>query len=194
MSVLSIMWKCAEAVPNIWNKLLIDRLKRQLFARSGNNVVVNRGVRANRWHNIYVGDDVSIGTDCLFICTRANVYIGSHVMFGPNVTVITGGHRLDVVGRYMKSITNEEKRPEDDRDIIFEGDNWIGANATILRGVVIGEGAVIAAGAVVTKNVPPYAIYGGVPAKLLKMRFDKENLEMHKQLLADTQGSQIGIA
>ena len=70
----------------------------------------------------------------------------------------------------MIDITNDEKRPEDDRDIIFDGDNWIGANSIILKGVVVGVGAVIAAGAVVTKDVPPYSIVGGVPAKVIKMR------------------------
>ena len=79
----------------------------------------------------------------------------------------------------MISITDTEKRPEDDQDVIFEGDNWIGANATILRGVTIGHGAVIAAGAIVTKDVPPFSIAGGVPAKVIKMRFTEEELNEH---------------
>jgi len=57
---------------------------------------------------------------------------------------------------------------------IIGNDVWIGINATILRGVTIGDGAVIAAGSVVTKNVEPYAIYGGIPAKLIRFRFDEE--------------------
>ena len=117
------------------------------------------------------------------MCTRAKIKIGDNIMFGPGVTCITGGHRTDMVGRYMVSVTNEEKRPEDDRDIIFEGDNWVGANVTILRGVTIGEGSVIAAGAVVTKDVPPYSIVGGVPAKVIKMRFTDEELTEHKRLM-----------
>ena len=99
------------------------------------------------------------------------------------VTVITGGHRTDIVGRYMITVKDNEKRPEDDRDIIFEGDNWIGANSTILRGVTVGEGSIIAAGAVVTKDVPPYSIVGGVPAKVIKMRFTEEQIVEHKKLL-----------
>ena len=139
------------------------------------------------YKNLCVGNNVSIGVDCRFICTRAKVIIGDNVMFGPAVTVITGGHRTDIVGRYMITVKDSEKRPEDDRDIIFEGDNWIGANSTILRGVTVGEGAVVVAGAVVTKDVPPYSIVGGVPAKILKMRFTEEQIIEHKKLLKDAE-------
>ena len=59
-------------------------------------------------------------------------------------------------------------------DIIVENDVWIGYRATILSGVNIGQGAIIAAGSVVTKDVPPYAIVGGVPAKVIKYRFPPE--------------------
>ena len=106
------------------------------------------------------------------MCTRAKIIFGDHVMTGPGVTMITGGHRIDIPGRPMKSIHNNEKLPENDQDIILNGDNWIGANSIILRGVTIGEGAVVAAGAVVTNDVPPYSIVGGVPARVLKRRFD----------------------
>lgn len=60
---------------------------------------------------------------------------------------------------------------------IVGNDVWIGCNAVIQRGVVIGNGAVIASGAIVTKDVPPYAIVAGVPAKIIKYRFDKETIE-----------------
>ncbi|MBP3321086.1 MAG: CatB-related O-acetyltransferase [Clostridia bacterium] len=133
--------------------------------------------------NICLGSHVFVGDEALFMCTRAKIYVGDHVMFGPRVTVITGGHRTDLAGRPMDDITNEEKRPEDDRDIRFQGDNWIGAGATVLRGVTVGYGAVIGAGAVVTKDVPPYSIVGGSPAKVLKMRFDEQILKEQLALL-----------
>lgn len=91
-------------------------------------------------------------------------------MFGPNVMMTTGSHKVDVMDRYMDELTNADKLPENDKDIVFEGDNWIGANAIILKGVTVHKESVIAAGALVTKDVPEYAIVGGVPTKVLKYR------------------------
>lgn len=154
------------------NKLIVAPIKKCSVASCGKNVRLGRQVRFYGIGNVSLGNDVSIGERSILMCTRAKIRIGDHVMTGPGVTMITGGHRLDVPGRPMTSISNDEKLPENDRDIVLKGDNWIGANAVVLKGVTIGEGAVIAAGAVVTKDVPPYAIYGGVPAKLIKMRFN----------------------
>lgn len=64
-------------------------------------------------------------------------------MTGPNVSIITGNHRIDLIGRYMNTVSNDEKLPENDQDVIIEGDNWIGAGAIILNGVKIGIGAVV---------------------------------------------------
>ena len=67
--------------------------------------------------------------------------------------------------------------------VVIEDDVWTGANVTILKGVTIGHGSVIAAGAVVTQSFPPYSIIGGVPAKLLKMRFTEEEIRENDRLL-----------
>ena len=104
-------------------------------------------------------------------------------MSGPGVTIVSGNHRTDVIGKYMSQITDADKRPEDDRDVIIEDDVWIGANATILMGVTIGRGCVIAAGAVVNKDCPPYCVLGGVPARVLKTRFTLEQITEHEKAL-----------
>ena len=69
------------------------------------------------------------------------------------------------------------------RPVVIEDDVWCGANVTILKGVTIGHGSVVAAGAVVTKSFPPYSIIGGIPAKLLKMRFTEEEIKEHERML-----------
>lgn len=134
-------------------------------------------------YDVHIGKDVHIGSGAVFMCVRAPIILGDKVMLGPNVTMITGDHRLDCVGKYMIDIRESEKLPENDLPIILKGDNWVGANSTILKGVTVGEGAVIAAGSLVTQDVPDYAIVGGVPAKVLKYRFNEEQLKEHKELL-----------
>lgn len=80
---------------------------------------------------------------------------------------------------------SDEKLPENDAPVVIEDDVWCGANVTILKGVTIGRGSVVAAGAVVTRSCPPYSIIGGVPAKVLKMRFTAEEIEEHERLLKE---------
>jgi maltose O-acetyltransferase len=167
---LKSLYICCNFIVRAWNKVIVMPCRKAMLKECGTGVLIGRNVSMN-YSNISVGNDVSIGTNAMFMCTKAEIKIGDHVMFGPHVFMITGGHRMDIIGRPMKSITDSEKLPENDLDIVLEGDNWIGAGAIILKGVVIGKGAVVAAGAVVTKDVPAYSIVGGIPAKVIKMRF-----------------------
>jgi maltose O-acetyltransferase len=133
--------------------------------------------------NIHVGDDVFLGPRARLSATRSRIVIGSKVMFGPEVTVMGGNHRVTLVGRFMADVGDDEKRPEDDLGVVIEDDVWVGARATILHGVTIGRGAIVAAGSVVTKDVAPYAIVGGVPARVLRHRWDTETIVRHESLL-----------
>lgn len=160
-------------------RFCIMPFKLMLFGVCGKNVVIAKG-SSFTYRNVYIGDNVFIGGNAMFMCTRAKIILGNNIMFGPHVFIITGGHRMDIVGRYMTSIRDNEKRPEDDRDVIIQDDVWVGANSIILRGVTIGEGSVVAAGSVVTKDVIPYSVVGGSPAKILKMRFTEEEIIKHK--------------
>lgn len=135
------------------------------------------------WKGVNCKNHIYIGPGALFMATRADINIGSHVMFGPNVTVITGNHRVDIIGKWIDDIKNSDKLSENDQTVNFVGDNWIGANAIILKGVTVNRGSIIAAGAVVTKDVPAYAIVGGNPAKVLKMRFSQEEIVEHEKIL-----------
>lgn len=160
------------------------RIKKRMLGACGENVYIPADAEGD-WENVFCGNDVQIGVRALIMCSRAPVRIGDHVMFGPQVTLVTGNHRTNIPGKYMKSISDEEKEPGDDQPIIIAGDNWIGVNATILKGVTIGEGAIVAAGAIVTKDVPPYSIVGGNPARVIKYRFSEEEIAEHKRLLQE---------
>ena len=132
-------------------------------------------------YNLSIGDGSSIPKGSVFYCTEAPLTIGRKVIFGPNPTIITGDHRINVVGKFI--MDSNEKLPENDAPVVIEDDVWCGANVTILKGVTIGRGSVVAAGAVVTKSCPPYSIIGGVPAKVLKRRFSKEEIIEHERNL-----------
>lgn len=123
------------------------------------------------------GDGTSVPKGSTIYCTEASCTIGKKVLFGPHPTIITGDHRIDIPGKYIADVTVEEKFVDGvnvyDQPVVIEDDVWVGANVTILKGVTIGHGSVVAAGAVVTKSCPPYSIIGGVPAKVLRKRFEK---------------------
>lgn len=102
------------------------------------------------------------------------VVIGNYCSIGPECVFLTGGeHRYDGLSTYpfrvMQGLTENESVTRG--PIVLEDDVWLGFRTTVMSGVTIGRGAVVAAGAVVTKDVPPYAIVGGVPAKVIKYRF-----------------------
>ena len=136
------------------------------------------------YENISIGNNVNLGYHPIIICSRSKIIIGNNVMFGPEVTIRGGNHRIDILGRTMISVRDCEKRIEDDPGVIIEDDVWIGTRAIILAGVTIGHGAVVAAGAVVTKSVPPYSIVGGNPAKIIRMRWTTNEIIEHEKLLA----------
>ena len=167
--------KCFVAEPDI----------RESFKQCGEDVHVHPTCKFTGAQNVSAGTDVFFGCDMRILTTRAQVVVGNHIMFGPGVTIITGDHRIDVIGKYMIDVTDEDKRPEDDQEGIIEDDCWIGANATILKGVTVGRGSVVAAGAVMTKSCPPYSIVGGVPARVIKARFTPEQIRQHEALLSD---------
>lgn len=170
-------------IKRVINKLRLKSLKEK-FKSCGKSVSIPSNIKFFGY-NLEIGNRVSFGYGNVFMCTRADIHIGDNTMLGPNVTMITGDHRTDIVGKYMIDVCDEDKLPENDQPIILEGDNWVGANATILKGVRIGEGSVIAAGAVVNKDIPPYVIAAGVPAKIIKHRFNEEELKEHLRLIKE---------
>lgn len=132
--------------------------------------------------NIYISSDVRIARYAVIYSTNAKVHIGPKVDIAPYFKLISGNHRTDVVGHFMFD-ADYEKLPENDQDVVIEGDNWIGINVTVLSGVTVGRGSVIASGAVLNKSCPPYSIVGGVPARVLKYRFTIDQALEHEKAL-----------
>jgi acetyltransferase-like isoleucine patch superfamily enzyme len=120
----------------------------------------------------------------VFKGSEAKVVIGKFCSLAPDITLITGGiHPTDWVSTYpFRSKWNlkgadQDGTPATKGDIVVGNDVWIGTHVFILSGVKIGDGAVICTGSIVLNDIPPYAIAGGVPAKVIKMRFQNNEIE-----------------
>lgn len=133
------------------------------------------------YRNIIVGNNVNLGLKPIVMAELSEIHIGNHVMFGPEVVVIGGGHNTKVVGQFMTDA--HEKTGNEDLGVIIEDDVWVGARAVILRGVHVGRGSIVGAGSLVTKSVPPYAIVGGNPAVVLTFRFNVDDILKHEEIL-----------
>ncbi len=121
------------------------------------NVAVFTPIYINYGKHLHIGKNVFINFDCTFL-TLGGITIEDDVLIGPKVSLITENHPLEP--QHRKGLTG--------KSIHIKKNAWIGANATILPGVTIGENAVVAAGAVVSKDVPDNVVVGGIPAKIIK--------------------------
>ena len=136
---------------------------RILLKRCGRNFMVYPKVYMIFTHKMSVGERVAINVGT-YIDAGGELEIGSHVMIGPGCVISSREHSTALNGEPMCF------QPVQYRKIVVGDDVWIGANVCIRGGVTLGNGCVVAAGAVVTKDIPPYAVVGGVPAKLIRMR------------------------
>jgi acetyltransferase-like isoleucine patch superfamily enzyme len=130
---------------------------------------------------VQVGDYTYGDINVLRLDESSSLTIGRFCSIAPEVCFLMGAehstNHLSTFPFKVKLLGNEESEATSKGNIYIEDDVWIGFRTTILSGVQIGRGAVIAAGSVVTKDVPPYAIVGGVPAKIIKYRFESKMIE-----------------
>ncbi len=134
------------------HRVFCELLIKKAFGKCRSNVRVPKGYEFPGIENISVGNHVAFGSGLKILTTRAKVSIGNDIMFGPKVTIITGSAD--------DFFTDKDKLPENNQNVILEGDNWIGANVTILKGGRIGYGAVVATGSLINHGMPPFSIWG----------------------------------
>jgi len=114
--------------------------------------------------NIYLGKNSHINHNCcIWASPNSKIILGDNLLMGPGTKIFSSNHG-NMVGVPMNI------QPFVEKDIIIGNDVWLGANSIILAGVRIGDGTIIAAGSVVTNDIPPYTIAGGIPAKPIKKR------------------------
>ncbi|MCB1164411.1 MAG: acyltransferase [Candidatus Krumholzibacteriia bacterium] len=141
---------------------LRSALARHILDAMGPGARIHVGVHFGKGRGLSLGARSYLGRDS-FIGLNAPVRIGAAVMGGPGVMIFTSNHGMDP-SRLMID------QPLIPAPVTIEDDVWLGARCIILPGVTVGRGAVIAAGSVVTKDVPPGAIVGGIPARHLRDR------------------------
>lgn len=161
-----LYYGCAKHLPatssgiNVGQKAIRAFCGKLMLRSCGKNVNIEHGALFSAKASL--GDHSGIGINARI---NGECRIGSHVMMGTDVVIITRNHAFDRTDIPMMEQGFEEERP-----VTIGNDVWIGDRVIILPGVTIGDGSILAAGAVVTHDVPPYAIVAGVPAKVIKMR------------------------
>lgn len=182
LTISEVFGKVVNRIGNIWLELIVFKLHlvgyvpshcfrkfiyRLFGIKIGKGSTIHTKARFYDPRNISVGDDTIIG-EGVVLDGRDKLSIGSHVDIATEVMIYNSEHNV-----------NDENFAADNGKVIIEDYVFIGPRAIVLAGVTIGRGAIVGAGAVVTKDVPPFAIVGGVPAKIIG---ERRNKDLHYRL------------
>lgn len=179
----------AEANSGVWSPLrvVVRAVTRRLAVKAnvkyGADLRVGRGAIVYGPHSLSIGNHVSIGPHTII---QVDGHIGDFVLIGMGVQIVgRRDHAVDEVGTPIAHSTWIGERDATDKDkIVIERDAWIGGASVVMSGIRIGEGAIVAAGSVVTRDLLPYTINGGNPAQLIRRRFaTAEDEQIHSRAL-----------
>lgn len=164
----SVKWYKEQDKINLLPSAGLGPKKRKVFymytlPKCGNIQFLHPGVTINFPENVTIGDNIIVNRNVL-ITARSSITIGNNVLIGSNVVLNDSNHQ------FIDKDTPINKQGHTAAPIVIEDDVWLASNAIILKGVHIGKGAVVAAGSVVTKDVEPYTVVAGIPARKIKNR------------------------
>lgn len=149
-----------SSVQSKWAKRIRYWMASRFVENCGKNVNFECGAKFDP--ELSIGDNSGVGVNCV---VSGRTFIGNDVMMGPDCIMYSYSHAHDRLDIPMDQQGFEEPTP-----IHIGNDVWIGARVIILPGVTVGDHVIIGAGSVVTKDIPDYALVGGVPAKIIRMR------------------------
>lgn len=152
----------------------------------GKKLVIGKSVKIEK-EGFILGDYVYIGQ---YSYIGPKTKIGNFCMLSDNVNIIGHDHNFSKAGIPILLAG----RPENEPETVIEDDVLIGHAVTIIRGVKIGEGSIVGANSVVTKDIPPYSIFAGNPAKFIRFRFTEEEQKIHKNFLEKYRRKKINLS
>lgn len=155
------------------------------YPNIADDAYVGVNVRVYNKENFYMEGHTKVDHNSIIMNTNARFILKKYSGCAVNLTVITGTHP-QFPGRFYRTISKKKEGldiSKYDKDVIVNEDVWIGCNVTLLSGVEIGRSSIVAAGAVVTKSMPPYCIIGGVPAKPIKVKWTLDEIMLHEEKL-----------
>lgn len=156
--------------------------KKNMFGSVGKNSILANHVNISSPGDVYIEDQVKIRYGLSIINSKTEkVIVKKYTVLAPMCTIITNSHRATV--GIPQFLLGESHVNDKSGNVIINEDVWVGAQSTILAGVNIGRGAVVGAKALVTKDVPPYALVVGIPARIVGVKFSKAGIMEHERIL-----------
>ncbi|GGL56520.1 acyltransferase [Sporolactobacillus putidus] len=157
-------WKFVlKSLLNQYAESASTRGKRKLLGGFGGGGEIYPSASIRQHRQIFIGKEVTIGPKCTLWPGTGKIILKDDVLLGPGVQIFASNHGLKKEGiiRLQEFVSG---------DVVIGSDCWLGANSIITAGVTLGQGTVVAAGSVVTKDTPDYSIVAGVPAKIIAYR------------------------
>ena len=175
---LGLYYGFARYIPNLSSKIGGNKIRgslcQSIFKECGDNIDVEPGAYFFTGGAISIGSRSGIGRSAYIsaIAGGGEIILGSNIMMAPEVVILTSMHN------HADTSIPMNRQGHHLAKVVIEDDVWIGYRAMILPGVTVGKGSIIGAGAVVTKDVPPYSVVGGVPARIIKSRIPEQCLRV----------------